>query len=92
MLPDYIETDHLKVIRLWDIDGFQGNGRQDQMGALRYPSLGCPVEGGPLHPRLLQLWVTWRVQIHLRQLECDSSGSLVKAAKRSGHPAIDIEC
>lgn len=26
MLPDYIETDHLKVIRLWNIDGFQGNG------------------------------------------------------------------
>lgn len=58
------------------------------MGALRYPSLGRPVEGGALYPRLLELWVSGWVQVHLWQFECDSSGSFLKAAKRGGNPVI----
>ena len=61
------------------------------MGALGYPTLGCPVEGGPLYPRLLELWVSEQAQVYLREFERDSSGSFVEAAIRSGNPAIEIK-
>lgn len=59
------------------------------MGALRYPALRRPVEGGSLHAGLLQLRVAGRVQVHLGQLERDGPGRLLKAAEGSGHPVID---
>ena len=62
------------------------------MGALRYPPTGRPVEGGSLHPGLLQLGVLEGVQVYLRELESDSSGSFVKSPKRSGNPVNDIKC
>lgn len=82
----------LQVVRLGDFHGLQGDGGEDVVGALRYPALGRPVEGGSLHAGLLQLRVAGRVQVHLGQLECDRSGRLFKAAKGSGHPVIDNEC
>lgn len=81
----------LQVVRLWDSHGLQGHGGHDHVGALRYPALGCPVEGGPLGARLLQLWVTGGVQVQHRQLEGDRPGGFVKAAKRSGHPEMETK-
>lgn len=82
----------LQVVRLWDFHGLQGDGGDDVVGALRYPTLGRPVEGGSHHAGLLQLRVAGRVQVHLGQLECDRPGRLLKAAEGSGHPVIDTEC
>lgn len=89
--PQTLCSSHLQVIGLWDIHGLQGDSGQDQMGALGYPSLGCPVEGGPLHPWLLELWESERVQVDLWEFERDRSGGFVEASVRSGNPAIQIK-
>lgn len=92
LFKEYSQHRCLQVFRLWDFHGLQGDGGEDVVGALSYPTLGRPVEGGSLHAGLLQLRVAGRVQVHLRQLECDRPGRLLKAAKGSGHPVIDKEC
>lgn len=92
LVKEYSQHHCLQVFRLWDFHGLQGDGGEDVVGALRYPTLGRPVEGGSLHAGLLQLWVAGRVQVYLRQLECDRPGRLLKAAEGSGHPVIDKEC
>lgn len=92
LVKEYSQHRCLQVFRLWDFHGLQGDGGEDVVGALRYPTLGRPVEGGSLDAGLLQLRVAGRVKVHLRQLECDRPGRLLKAAEGSGHPVIDKEC
>lgn len=84
--------DDLQVIGLRDVNGLHGHSGQDQRSALRYPPLGHPIKGGSFHSGLLQLVVPGRVQVQLGELECDSSGSFVKATKRSGDPVIAVKC
>ena len=77
----------LQVFGLGDFGRLQRDGGHDEMRGLRDPSLGLPVEGGPLQPRVLQLGVLGRVQVQLWELERDSPGSLLEASVWYRHSA-----